>query len=65
MTGIAKSIGLGLAAGFEGIALFTGAALVSGGAWCIYRPAGLVTAGALIIAGVVLRGLGEGNDQRR
>jgi hypothetical protein len=60
MTNIAKSIGVGLGAAFDGILLFIGAGLVSAGAWLVYHPAGLVAAGALLIAGVVLHGLGRG-----
>jgi hypothetical protein len=59
MTNIARSIGLGIAASFEFLAMAAGATLISLGAWWIYRPAGVIVAGVLIIAGTIFRGLGE------
>lgn len=64
MTNIARNIAKGAmlawAAALEPASLVIGASLVSAGAWSIYRPAGLITAGVLLIAGVILRGLGDG-----
>lgn len=60
MTNIAKSIGRGIAVSFESLALLTGASLIAAGAWMIYRPAGLIVVGALIIAGIIFRGIGDG-----
>jgi hypothetical protein len=41
-------------------ALIAGAALVAYGAFEIYRPAGPITAGVLLIAGILLRARGNG-----
>ena len=60
MTSIAKSIGRGMIVAAEGVQLAIGAALVSAGAWMIYRPAGFIVAGALLIAGAIFRGMGDG-----
>ena len=44
------------------IALIAGAALVVFGAWQICHPAGVIVAGAALIAGSVLESLGGGDD---
>jgi hypothetical protein len=36
-----------------------GAALLAYGTWCIYRPAGYIVAGALLIAGSILAARGD------
>lgn len=36
--------------------------LITGGVWMIYPPAGSITAGVLLAAGVVLNVLGERSD---
>ncbi len=36
--------------------------LIAGGVWMIYPPAGSITAGVLLAAGVVLNVLGERSD---
>lgn len=36
--------------------------LIAGGVWMIYPPAGSITAGVLLVAGVVLAVLGERSD---
>jgi hypothetical protein len=42
----------------EDCILIGGAALVAYGAWEIYRPAGPITAGILLITGVILKARG-------
>lgn len=36
--------------------------LIAGGVWMIYPPAGSITAGVLLAAGVILNVLGERSD---
>jgi hypothetical protein len=62
---IARHIGTALRAiapafgGFmEDCTLIAGAALVAYGAWEIYRPAGPITAGVLLITGIILKARG-------
>lgn len=64
---IAKHIGAAIRAfgpilseGIETIALLGGAGLVAFGAWQVYPPAGPITGGVLLIAGVILRARGNG-----
>lgn len=38
--------------------LFGGAALIAYGAWEVYKPAGPIVAGILVITGVILRARG-------
>jgi len=38
----------------------TGAALVAYGAWQIYQPAGFITGGAMLIAGVAYSAIAKG-----
>lgn len=60
-TGAAFIAGRALRAGAallpEAVAL-GGVWLVARGAWMVYHPAGLITAGVLLLAGVVLHGRG-------
>ncbi len=51
----------GLARFASDLALILGGAAVSAGAGMIYLPAGVIVAGALMIAGVVLSSLGGGD----
>lgn len=39
-----------------------GTAAITYGAWCIYRPAGWIVGGALLIAGAVVVSYGKGGD---
>jgi len=61
---IAKQIGAAIrevgGSFVETVLLLGGAGLVSYGAWEAYPPAGPITAGALLIAGVILRARGQG-----
>ena len=43
----------------EATVLLAGAALIAYGAWLVFRPAGFITAGALVIAGVILNARGK------
>lgn len=45
---------------FETGILVTGAGLIAFGAWQIYRPAGYIVGGMLLIAGVILQARGNG-----
>jgi hypothetical protein len=42
----------------ETLALLAGAGLIAFGAWEVYRPAGPIVGGVLLIAGVILRARG-------
>lgn len=49
-----------LGAAAETGALLAGAALIAFGTWQIYRPAGYIVGGMLLIAGVILQARGHG-----
>jgi hypothetical protein len=55
ITAVVTSLSLALSSAAETGFLFAGAALVSYGVYEIYRPAGLITAGVLLIAGTILK----------
>jgi len=55
-----RSLGPGLAGLLEALLLLLGAGLISYGAWLVYVPAGFITAGTIIIAGIILRARGSG-----
>lgn len=42
----------------ETLSLLAGAGLIAYGCWRIYAPAGFITGGVLLIAGVILRAKG-------
>lgn len=44
----------------EATFLLAGAGLVAYGAWLVYVPAGYITGGVLVIAGVILNARGKG-----
>jgi hypothetical protein len=54
-----RAFGPALSNGVESAVLLGGAALIAYGAWEVYRPAGPITAGVLLIAGVILRARGS------
>lgn len=55
-----RALGPPLAALTEVLLLLLGAALVAYGAWQVYRPAGPIVGGTLLIVGVILRARGSG-----
>lgn len=54
-----RALGPAAAAALELVALLGGAALIAYGAWQAYPPAGPITGGVLLIAGVILRARGN------
>lgn len=54
-----RAVGPGLEALLEILALLGGAVLVAYGTWLIFRPAGFIMAGMLLVAGVILRARGS------
>lgn len=54
-----RAMGPGLGALTEGALLLAGAGLIAYGAFEVYRPAGSIIGGILLIAGVILRARGK------
>jgi hypothetical protein len=54
-----RTVGPGIEAVLEALALLGGAALVAYGAWEAYAPAGPIVGGVLLIAGAILRARGN------
>lgn len=54
-----RAISPALAALLEAALLLAGGAAIAYGAWEVYRPAGPITGGVLLIAGVILRARGS------
>ncbi len=63
MDNVAKNIARGIIESFEVLMLGVGGLLIACGAWLLSYAAGLITAGVLIVAAVIFRGLGA--DDRR
>ena len=57
-SGAVRSLGSRLGALLEDLTLIGGATLIAYGAWGIYRPAGFITAGILMIFGSILKARG-------
>ena len=57
-----KALKEGVAAYATELAMASGAALVSLGAGMIYLPAGIITAGVMLLAGAVISCLGGGKS---
>jgi hypothetical protein len=53
-----RALGPPMAALIEVLALLSGAALIAYGAFEVYKPAGPIVGGLLLIAGVILRARG-------
>ncbi len=54
-----RSLGPPMGAMLETLSLLTGAGLIAVGAWQVYKPAGPIVGGILLITGVILRARGE------
>lgn len=53
-----RALGPPLGAALETLALLAGAGLIAYGAFEVYKPAGPIVGGVLLIAGVILRARG-------